>query len=120
MAGISLEVEGIAELSNAVTEWTDSLQELFTTRLQEIGQTAFDEMESNSPVDTGFLQSSWEFSPEDMGFVITNDCDYVGFVEFGHATRGGGGFVEGQNWITPAYETMQADIEALISEVSGK
>lgn len=113
-----MQIEGIEELANAIAEYSTTLSEQFTTRLQEIGQTAFDSMEGDSPVDTGFLQSSWDFSPEDMGFTITNDCDYVGFVEFGHSTRGGGGFVEGQNWITPAYETMRADIEELISEVS--
>lgn len=120
MPGINFEVTGVAELSGALEEWTANFQELFTTRLQEIGQTAYDTMEGDSPVDTGFLQSSWQFSAEDMGFTITNDCDYVGFVEFGHATRGGGGYVEGQNWIMPAYETMRADIEELISQVTGK
>lgn len=119
MGGIEMEITGVEELASSVDEWTTKFQELFTTQFQEIGQTAFDDMQSNSPVDTGFLQDSWDFSAEDMGFIITNDCEYVGFVEFGHATRGGGGFVPGQNWIMPAYETMRSDIEALISQVSG-
>lgn len=116
MGGISLEITGIEELASAIGEYSTTLQEQFTTQLQEIGQSAFDSMEGDSPVDTGFLQSSWQFSPEDMGFTITNDCDYVGFVEFGHSTRGGGGFVPGQNWITPAYEQMRSDIETLVSQ----
>lgn len=114
-----MQIEGIEELGSAVEQWSAQFQELFTTRLQEIGQTAFDSMESDSPVDTGFLQSSWSFTPEEIGFTIDNSCDYCSFVEFGHSTRGGGGYVPGQNWITPAYESMRADIEALISEVSG-
>ncbi len=117
---MSLEVEGLAELSAALDEYSTTLVEQFTTRLQEIGQTAFDDMEGNSPVDTGYLQGNWQFTPEDIGFTIENDTEYIGFVEFGHSTRGGGGFVEGQNWITPAYETMRSEIEALIAEVSGK
>lgn len=112
-----MEITGFDAAGSTVNEWTTQFQELFTTQLQEIGQSAFDSMEGDSPVDTGFLQGSWQFSPEDMGFTITNDCDYVGFVEFGHSTRGGGGFVPGQNWITPAYETMRSDIEALIAQI---
>jgi hypothetical protein len=120
MAGISLKIDGIEELASAVNEYATTLQEQFTTRLQEIGQTAYGTMVDDSPVDTGFLQGSWSISEEETGFTIDNDCEYCGFVEFGHSTRGGGGFVPGQNWIMPAYEQMRSDIEALISEVSGK
>lgn len=119
MAGIEMEVTGIEELAAALSEYSTALAEQFNTRLQEIGQTAFDDMEGNSPVDTGNLQSGWQMSAEETGFTISNDVEYCGFVEFGHSTRGSS-YVPGQNWITPAYETMRSDIEALISEVTGK
>lgn len=119
MAGISMEITGFDQLAAALSTYSETLAEQFNTRLQEIGQTAFDDMEGNSPVDTGNLQSGWQISQEETGFTITNDVEYTGFVEFGHSDRGGG-FVPGQNWITPAYETMRSDIESLIQEVSGK
>lgn len=113
MTGI-ITIEGFTEIAESVKEYADKLQNDVLSQVQSIGQQAYSEMVSNSPVKTGFLQSRWQFASNSNGFVITNDCPYVAFQEFGTSR------IHPKNWITPAYETMRSDIDALIQQYSSK
>lgn len=55
----------------------------------------FDEIVSNTPVDTGFAQSAWEINfIDDNTCEITNDCDYISFLEDGHSQQAPDGMVQ--------------------------
>lgn len=109
-----LEIKGFAEVADSIGKYKDALQNEVTQSLIEIGQSAFSEMESNTPVRTGFLKSRWNMRQSQTGFEITNDCEYASFVEFGTSR------MPPHNFITPAYESMRADIESLIQQYSTK
>lgn len=109
-----IEIKGFAEVADAVGKYADALQNEVTQALVAIGQSAFSEMESNTPVRTGFLKSRWNMQQSSTGFEITNDCEYASFVEFGT------GNMSPRNFITPAYESMRVDIESLIQQYSTK
>lgn len=106
------EITGFAEVASAIGKYKDALQKEVTAAVIDIGNDAFSEMESNTPVRTGFLKSRWNFQESSTGFEITNDCEYASFVEFGT------GRMSGRNFITPAYEQMRSDIDALIQQYS--
>lgn len=107
-----IEITGFAEVADAVGKYKDALEKEVLDGLMQIGQQAFSDMESNTPVKTGFLKSRWNFQETGNGFNITNDCEYASFVEFGTSR------MEGRNFITPPYESMRADIDALIRQYS--
>lgn len=109
-----LEIKGFAEVADSIGKYKDALQNEVTEALITIGQSAFSDMESNTPVRTGFLKSRWNMRQSQTGFEITNDCEYASFVEFGTSR------MEPRNFITPAYESMIADIESLIQQYSTK
>lgn len=114
---MGLIISGIEQNVSAIGEYATALQEKLTEEISAAVNTAYDSMVGDSPVDTGFLQSSWNLEESDTNWTITNDCEYVGFVEFGHSTRSGS-FVPGQNWIEPAYETLRSDLESIIRDFS--
>ena len=58
-----------------------------------------------SPVDTGKLRGSWSRSePQGDSVEVFNNTEYAAHVEFGHRTRGGGGFVPGQHFLRDAVD----------------
>lgn len=63
------------------------------------------------PVDTGRLRSSIQYV--NTGFqqcLVDTDVTYGIFVELGHATRGGGGYVPPNPFLEPAYEQAKGEL----------
>lgn len=62
-------------------------------------------VKQKTPVDTGALRGEWDFAAKapitetQVGFqrVVTNGLEYASYVEHGHRTRGGKGWVEGRH-----------------------
>lgn len=62
-------------------------------------------VKQKTPVDTGALRGEWDFAAKapitetHVGFqrVVTNSLEYASYVEYGHRTRGGKGWVEGRH-----------------------
>ena len=66
-------------------------QDEFEALCEEI----FDEIVSNTPVDTGYAQSQWEIDfPKDGVCDIWNDCDYISYLEDGHSSQAPDGMVQ--------------------------
>jgi hypothetical protein len=55
----------------------------------------FNEIVDNTPVDTGYAQSQWNIDfPNEDTCVISNDCDYISFLEDGHSSQAPNGMVQ--------------------------
>ena len=66
-------------------------QDEFEALCEEI----FDEIVSNTPVDTGYAQSQWETAfPKDGVCDIWNDCDSISYLEDGHSSQAPDGMVQ--------------------------
>lgn len=66
-----------------------------------------------TPVDTGNLKGEWRNSTpvitnSGCEVTITNSADYASYVEFGHRTRGGKGWVEGRYMMTKTEQKIEA------------
>jgi len=58
-----------------------------------------------TPEDTGYLKGRWDNTdPEGDSIEVFNNVEYAAHVEFGHRTRGGGGFVPGQHFLRDAVD----------------
>lgn len=69
---------------------------------------------ARTPVDTGNLRRNWSFSNMSYGaggfsFTLENGTEYAPFVENGHRTRGGGGWVEGQFFLKKTVVEIQGE-----------
>lgn len=55
----------------------------------------FNEIVDNTPVDTGYAQSRWEIDFPRTGVCdISNDCDYISYLEDGHSQQAPTGMVQ--------------------------
>ena len=84
--------------------------------LKEQGYVVMDDAVLTTPVDTGALRANWQISEvsEDvagnLAVDIENGMEYASHVEYGHATRGGGSFVQGRFMLTRAMARVVDDM----------
>ena len=82
--------------------------------IADIGERAMEEVMSENnpkhPVDTGALRSSWHLLVEKHQVTLYNPQEYASHVEYGHTTRGGGGWVEGVFMMTMGVAKIQKEV----------
>ena len=92
------------------------------TVLTRIGQYSLGVLKTNSPVDTGTLRRGWHAvgsSHSEGGWQVTlgNNVEYAYYVENGHRTRGGNGWVAGQFFVKKSADQIRDKLRAMVSEV---
>jgi hypothetical protein len=81
----------MASISVTISNNLDLSPEDFYSLCEDI----FNEIVDNTPVDTGYCQSKWEFSMvSDNECEIANPCDYVSYLEDGHSSQAPDGMVQ--------------------------
>lgn len=88
--------------------------------LKRVGVQAMRRVSNATPVDTGNLRRGWNIDgPFIGGAVISlqlfNNVEYAPFIEFGHRTRGGGGWVPGHFMLRDTVESISNDLPALLT-----
>ena len=78
-----------------------------------------------TPVDTGVLRRRWiednvSKSNNTYSSEITNNVEYVGYVNDGHRTRGGKSFVPGVHMVEKAGAELEQELEADIDKLMKK
>ena len=86
---------------------------------KELAARALRKVVKRTPVDTGLLQSEWSvgevFREGDCYRVeIYNPMVYASYVEYGHRTRSGNGWVEGQFFLTISEQELQRQAPAIL------
>lgn len=62
---------------------------------QSLCDDIYNEIIDNTPVDTGYAQSRWEINfINDNTCEISNDCDYISYLEDGHSKQAPNGMVD--------------------------
>ena len=87
--------------------------------LENVGEKALRQLKKNTPVDTGNLRRGWV--SEGSSYVagswqvkLANHVEYAYFVENGHRTKGGNGWVPGQFFMKSSTETIKRQLPELI------
>lgn len=87
--------------------------------LENVGEQALRQLKTNTPVDTGNLRRGWVSEGSSYGaggwqVKLANHVEYAYFVENGHRTRGGNGWVPGQFFMKNSTEAIQRQLPQLI------
>ncbi|MGQ4559258.1 HK97 gp10 family phage protein [Levilactobacillus hammesii] len=99
---------------------TDAVKLGIERSARRIKAQSMREVKARTIVDTGHLRRTWHVSgPFIGGTVISlelyNNTEYAPFVENGHRTRGGSGWVEGRFMLRDTIEVLEAQLPSLIS-----
>lgn len=101
-----------AEPSRVKQSMTKSMVRVKTQSMRSV--------KSKTPVDTGQLRRAWtttgpSISGAAIEVEIANNTEYAPFVEFGHRTRGGGGWVPGVHMLTDSLKEVEGQLSGLIT-----
>lgn len=108
--------------------WADSVKNkataakirpLIEKSLENAGEQALRQLKANTPVDTGNLRRGWvsegsSYSAGGWQVKLANHVEYAYFVENGHRTKGGRGWVPGQFFMKNSTETIKRQLPQLI------
>lgn len=86
----------------------------------ELAKRLLRDVKKNTPVDTGELRRNWNTesfeSAKSYDVEIYNQTSYASYVEYGHRTRGGGGFVPGKLMLTNGELRIRKKAPAIIKK----
>lgn len=97
----------------------DKARPFIEKSLENVGEQALGQLKANTPVDTGRLRRGWVSEGSSYGaggwqVKLSNNVEYAYYVENGHRTRGGSGWVPGQFFMKISTETIKHQIPQLI------
>jgi hypothetical protein len=82
------------DLSKFYSDAKKQLSNLKDQNLKEKGLEALNELVENTPVDTGLAQASWSLSSDGKTITITNNQDYVKYLNAGSSKQAPSMFIE--------------------------
>lgn len=94
----------------------EALKAQLQKSMKRVGVMAMKTVKARTPVDTGHLRRVWHL--ENAGVLaieLYNNAEYAPYVENGHRTRGGGGWVPGQFFLRDSMAEMEALIPGLLT-----
>lgn len=88
--------------------------------LKRVGKKAQQNVIAATPVDTGYLHRNWNIDgPFISGTIVAleiySNVGYAPYVENGHRTRGGGGWVPGKHMLMTMLFEMESQMPMLIT-----
>lgn len=99
---------------------TDTVKHGLEVTTQRVKAQSMKAVKSRTPVDTGHLRQTWHVDGPFIGGTIIslklyNNTEYAPFVENGHRTRGGGGWVEGRFMLKDTVAEIDGQMSQLIA-----
>lgn len=87
--------------------------------LENVGEKALGQLKTDTPSKTGKLRRGWVSEGSSYGaggwqVTLANHTTYAYFVENGHRTRGGNGWVPGRFFMKSSTETIKRQLPELI------
>lgn len=109
--GLTLAVLGLTQVKAAIPAQVAAQTARIGAEIQYAGLACQRYAKIACPVDTGRLRSSIAYRRQDaFSSIVGTNVVYAPFVELGHRTRGGGGYVAPRPFLTPAYEQAKREL----------
>ena len=117
-----MEIQGLNRFIRTLNNATNNFDEEASKRLNNISQKLIKKVKLKTPVDSGLLRRSWRSKKEgDLARIVYNNVHYAPHIEYGHRTRGGKSFVDGQYMLTKSVkeieETMTSEFSIMIENL---
>ena len=93
--------------------------------VNKLAQTLLAGTQGDTPVITGTLRRGWKATPavgkgDKYSATVYNDVEYAEYVEYGHRTANGKGWVEGRMMMTSNEKKVNDKADVIISSVVNK
>ena len=107
-----MEIQGLNRFIRTLNNASNSFDEEASKSLDNVSAKLFRKVKLKTPVDTGVLRSSWQHKKaSELVRVVYNNKHYAPHVEYGHRTRGGKSFVDGQYMLGKSVKEIEKDLD---------
>ena len=115
-------IEGLDKLLNVLDSSIKGFDVEIPKRLSNVSSKLIRKVKLKTPVDSGLLRRSWRVKSEgQLAKIVYNNVKYGPHIEYGHRTRGGKSFVDGQYMLTKSVkeieETMTSEFSMMIENL---
>lgn len=122
---MKISIDSTGSFDNTMSWLTGLVKKDYTTMLRALGELGVTALALNTPIRTGILAKSWEYSirfnkgEAELSFINTAypnaSVNVAKIVDLGHYT-GTGGYVSPRNYIKPAMDPVFKTADKLIEE----
>lgn len=111
--GVKVDISEMKELQKRLNRLKPNDWEDFCGACaKELAARLLRKTQKRTPVDTGTLRRRWTIGEiqkngDEYTVEVTNPVDYASYVEYGHRTRGGRGWVNGRFMLTVSEHEIQ-------------
>ena len=111
-----MEIQGLDEFTKTLNNASNNFEDEAEKTLNNITNKLIAKVKLKTPVDTGVLRKSWRYKTisENEG-ILSNNVHYAPHIEYGHRTRGGKSFVDGQYMLTKSVEEIESELDNQLS-----
>lgn len=106
-----MEIQGLDNFIKTLNNASNDFNEEANKRLNNISQKLIAKVKLKTPVGKvkgGTLRRSWRVKKEgDLARIIYNNVEYAPYIEYGHRTRGGKSFVDGQYMLSKSVKEIE-------------
>ena len=114
-----MEIEGLSGLTSTLNNMSNNFDDEASATLNKISQKLIAKVKLKTPVaekNGGTLRRSWRTKKkDDLTRIVYNNIHYAPHVEYGHRTRGGKSFVDGQYMLTKSVKEIEEEFDNELS-----
>ena len=114
-----MEIKGLNGLTNTLNNMSNNFDDEASATLNKISQKLIAKVKLKTPIaekNGGTLRRSWRTKKkDDLTRVVYNNIHYAPHVEYGHRTRGGKSFVDGQYMLTKSVKEIEEEFDNELS-----
>ena len=121
MGKVKADVKGLKALRNRLEKAADAAGKdaFYESAVRELAARLLTLVKKRTPVQTGTLRRGWtvgELKKSEGGYEIEviDPIEYASYVEFGHRTRGGKGWVPGRFMMTVSASELEGMAPAIL------
>ena len=114
-----MNIQGLDNFIRTLNNASNSFDEEASKKLNNISQKLVAKVKLKTPVGKvkgGTLRRSWRVKKDgDLARIVYNNIEYGPHVEYGHRTRGGKSFVDGQYMLTKSVKEIESELDNQLS-----
>lgn len=109
---MSFEIKGLDEMIKNFEEAEKNIPSELRKLTDSIGASLLGKVKRKTPVDTGVARNNWQTKKLDaFTIAVYNNTKYINYLEYGHRTRNGKGFVPGVYMLKKSLDELVIDRE---------
>ena len=107
-----MNIQGLDNFIRTLNNASNNFDEEASKKLDSVASKLVAKVKLKTPVDSGVLRRSWRVKKEGrLARIVSNNVHYAPHIEYGHRTRGGKSFVDGQYMLTKSVKEIESELD---------